>query len=869
MNADRTYCLLAVLLVATGAMSPLVAADTGEPIKEILPNGMTLIVQANHAAPVVAARVYTKTGAAYEAEHLGAGLSHYLEHVLGHGSKTRTADEINRIIEEIGNNSNAYTSKDHTCYYISTGSEFFETALDVLAEYVTQPDVPKEEVEEQRGIILREMAMRDDQPRTVLYNLFMETAFRVHPHRYRTIGYPARFKQATYDDLFAYHAQRYVPDNMICVVAGDVDPEQALTKMREAFGQLERRPQPPLSLPEEPRQQGPRRRVVVEPDLQKTYLMMGYHTVPISHPDLYPLDVLSFILSNGRSSRLVRTIREEQKLVDAISTWSATPRYDAGTFVVSATLDTANLAAAEQAILAEMERVRTKSVGKGELAKAKAQVAADRVFQQERVEDQAASLGSGEVMTGDPSFDKRYVEGIRAVTARDVLRAAQTYFVEDSYVFCALTPEAEREVVDKAGEGLGAIQSRRLPNGMKLLIQESRATPSVTLVAVLEGGLRYETEATNGISHLMSNILVRGTKRLSREKLNELIESVGGSIGPWSGRDSFGVTVNVLKEDFDRGLHVLADVLQNSTFPAEEFETQRKLQLAGIAGEQDDAYRAAYRLLFDALFTEHPYRFQQVGTAESAAGLTREQAVELYRALCRPGNMILCVFGDVDANAVEAAANEAFGSFEGERGIEATPELDPPLAETRTVAKQRPQEQAILVWGFRGMKADDPDRYALEVLDAAFSGIGLPGGRLHETLRGQSLVYGTHLVTYAMTDPGFIIMYAATAPDKVEVAEQTVARLVRELHDAPMSAEEIERGKSMCIASHQLRLQANSDRAMMVALDELRGLGYDNFTKYVESIRKVAPGDVQRVAKKYLTMDACAYVKTLPEEGAQ
>jgi zinc protease len=608
----------------------------------------------------------------------------------------------------------------------------------------------------------------------------------------------------------------------------------------------------------------PQRRVMVEPDLKKAYLVLGYHTVSLRHPDLYPLDVLSYILAKGTASRLVRVLRDEKKLVDAVGCWSQTPRYDAGSFVVSATLDPANLAAAEEAILAELEQVKTKPVTKAELAKAKAQVAAERVFDEERVEDKASALGSGEVSADDPQFNDRYVKGIQTVTATDVLRVAQEYFLPEGYTFCALTPSAASAQVAKAGAAPGAIQLRKLPDGAKLLVQPSATVPLVTLSAVFAGGLRYETAESNGISELTSDLLVRGTKRRTREQLNRELESVGGSISPWVGRDSLGLTVQVLKQDFGRGLEVLADAIENSTFPPEELETVRKLQLASIAAEQDDAFSPTFRLLFEQLFSAHPYRFQKVGTAESVAKLTREQVVAYYHLICRPGNMILCVFGDVGADEAEAAATEAFRSFPAQPTEPAQPPPEAPLTTVRALTKERPQEQAVLVWGFRGMMAGDPDRYALDVMDAAFSGMGMPGGRLHETLRGQALVYATHLVTYSLTDPGFIIMYAATAPDKVEKTEQAVTKLVADLRQAPMSPEEIERGQTMCVAHHELGLQSNSARALTAALDELRGLGYDQFLKYSERIEKVTAAEVQRVAQQYLTLDACAYVKTLP-----
>ncbi len=853
---------LFVLLVGLIAVSVPLGAQ--QAVREVLPNGFTVIVKENHAAPVVAVRIYCKTGSAYEGRYLGAGVAHFLEHTLGKGTPTRTAEQINRLIEEIGNDANAYTSTDHTCYYINAGAEYFDIAAELLADYVLHPKFEKKVWEQQRDIILREMAMGEDDPSRRIYYLFQETAFQIHPSRYRVIGYPERFKSITYEDLLAFHRQWYVPDNMVAVVVGDVDTAHALKKLREVLSAAPRRGTPGFELPVEPRQLAPRRRII-SADLKKAYLMLGYHTVSIAHPDLYPLDVLACILGRGRSSRLVRILKEQRKLVDSISCYSFTPRYDAGTFVVSAVLDADQLQAAEEAIREQLDLVRTKHVTKRELAQAKAQVAAARIFEDEEAENQADSLGVSEVMTGDMNFDDRYVENIRLVKAADIQRVAREYFHPENYTLVALTPKTEQRRIAAHRAQPGGIALRRLPHGIRLLVQESSAVPLVSLLAVFEGGLRYETPEDNGISSFMSAMLIRGTQRRTREQIARALDSVGGRISPWSGRDSLGLTVQVLKEDFERGLDVLADVIQNSTFPPEEVENRRRLQLAAIAREQDEAFPATFRLFLQTLFPQHPYGWRTVGTPEAVQSLTRDQLLAHYRRICRPDNLILCVFGDISADEAEAAVTRAFARFvaEGERR---TPRVAPeaPITKVRELTKQRDQEQAILVFGWHGLSAASADRYALDVLDAAFSGPSLPGGRLHETLRGKGLVYATHLVTADLTDPGYIMLYAACAPEKLDETEKTIKRLVQGIIQAPMSEEEIKRGKSMCISNQQLSLQTNAARATTAALDELRELGYDNYTKYAAAVKQVTAADVQRVAAKYMDLNKCVIVRTVP-----
>jgi zinc protease len=234
----------ALLLFVACAASALAAGVT--PVIATLDNGLSVVVVENHASPVVAVRIYVRAGSIYEGDHLGQGMSHYLEHTLGEGTPTRTKDEIDSLIESIGNDSNAYTSLDHCCYHITTAAKYWKTALDILGDYVFNANFPQEAVDTQKGVILREIALTQDRTEDRVYWLFAQTMFHVHPARYPVIGFENRFVGTTRDDLVAYHAEWYVPDNAIVAIAGDVSPDEAIAQCRETLQSIPRRPPPPV-----------------------------------------------------------------------------------------------------------------------------------------------------------------------------------------------------------------------------------------------------------------------------------------------------------------------------------------------------------------------------------------------------------------------------------------------------------------------------------------------------------------------------------------------------------------------------------------------------------------------------------------------
>ncbi len=852
------------------AVPSLVSAGVN-PVQATLDNGLTVVVAESHAAPVVAVRFYVKTGSIYENELLGHGLSHYLEHTISKGTPTRDQEEIDSTVEAIGNASNAYTSRDHCCYHITTASQYWETALDVVGDYVFNASFPEEEVEIQKGVILREIAMTEDDPGDRIYHLFAQTMFLVHPARYPIIGFAERLQEVTRDDIVAYHQAWYVPDNVIVSIAGDVDAEQAITKCRELLESVPRRAPPAIVLPDEPPQTARRRRVEVDERLQRAYLYLGYRTVDLLHPDLYALDVLAYILGHGASSRLVRIVREEKQLVDGVSCYSHTPTYDAGVFGVSATLDPEKLIDAEEAIVAELERCRDKLVEKHELERAKTQKAAELIRARETAEDLAEVVGTDLLATGDPLFSDHYVEGIRQVTREDVKRVARTYIRPEKLTVATLTSKAPRarERADQEAATSPEIVKTTLPNGLTVLIQQSATVPTVSISTAAKGGLRFETAETNGITRLMANMLTRGTKTRSREQLAREVEDMGAGLSPYSGRNSFGLAASALQEDLDRILALLADVLMNANFPEDEFEAQKHFTLAAIKQQEDDVNTLAWKLLAETLYTVHPYRFLGTGTEESVSSLTREQVAEYYDSYCRPNRTVLSLFGDVEPEMAVAAVEKALGSWKAREVKDATPPQEAALDEVRSARRERDQEQSIIYFGFPGTTVHDERNYRIDVLDAVMSGMGLPGGRLHDALRRQQLVYFVHAWSEPGIDPGAFVIMAGTEPAKTETVTSIIKDIVTAMKVSPVSEEELRRGKQMCVAEHDIGLQSAASRAQTAALDELYGLGCDHYKRYAAEIGKVTAADIQRVAEELLDLDRCVITVLAPESSGQ
>jgi len=840
---------------------------------KVLENGLTVVLKENHAAPVAAFRIYVKTGSMYEQEYLGAGISHLFEHLISGGTTSRRSEEESeKILDRIGGQNNAYTTLDHTCYHGTTLAKNLPVLIDVMADWMRNATFPQKEFDREVAVVTREVEMGQDNPRRMFYQAALQNAFRVHPIRHPVIGYLDLFKTLTRDDIVTYYKRTYTPNNMIVSAAGDFDSRKVLAVIEKAFGDFKRHGQPLPMLPAEPRQLG-RRFLERRAPVRRARMMMVFHTVPLADPDLYPLDVISFVLSRGNSSRLVRRLRDTERLVYSISTYSATPHYGCGRFVVTMNLPYKNIRKVERAVLEELDRLKTEPVTAAELAKAKKQKIAEDVFGAQTVQDQAAEIAYNVMATGDPLFSATYVGNIQRTTALEMMRAARRYFTVENLSVTLLKPIDAKPPAGRTETTAAASPIRRvvLPNGIVLLLKRNPGPALVTIQTYFRGGVRSETDETNGLCRLAALMLTKGTRTRTGDQVAEYFDSIGGGIAGRAGRNTFFLTATVLAEDFEKALEVYADCLLNPTFPADELGKLRERTLAAIDQQNDDPFGEASLAFLKAFFRTQPYRFVPLGTRAAVERLTPADLAAYHRRWAVANNAVVAVFGDIDLDKAEAAVRRVLGPMRADPDFKPVPpSAEAPLEKDLLAARDTNKRQAVVVFGFRGMDVRNlDDRFAIDVLDAITSGIHLPGGWLHTALRGAGLVYVIHAYNFMGLDPGYFGGYAMCRPDKADEVVATIRRHLDRAKTAEIPDEELERARRMCITSRVLSRQTNADLATDAALAELYGLGLDFETRYPERINAITQADVRRVAKKYLTRWVVLVARPKPKPTTQ
>lgn len=826
-----------------------------------LSNGLQIFVQKRTGSELGTVRAYVqRTGSQNEAQWLGTGISHLVEHLTcGGTTSTRSKAETTALIASLGGGSNAATGKEFTSYYIDTVSDKIPLALDLVSDWMRNIVFDPNEFASEKRVILQELLDAENNPGSVAMELLDQTIYREHPCRLPIGGYPELLSAVTLDDVKAFYRQRYTPGNILYYVAGDVAPESVVAQLAEAYRGVPRARETAETLPTEPRQIAPRESVR-EMDVERFILLLAWPTVPLSDPDLYPLDTLATILSAGESGRLNRRIKNEKNLGGAFAAYSNTPASAPGYFLVTADAAADELESVQTAILDEIAQLAELAVPPEELAKAKKMTEASFVFQRERLSDVAESTAMNFLMTGNADFDRDYLAGLRNVTADDLRRVARDYFAPTrlNRVLIAPRGSAPKPIAADAETGGGEIQAFKLPgNGVRMFLKRSPALPKVTVEIYLLGGTLLDSEKTAGRGALLAELLGKGSEKYSRAELEDYFDSIGGTLSFSSGRNTLGVEMTVLKDDLPEAMNRLADALLRPTFPPEEIDRAKKVMIARIVRRDASPMAELFNLFSESLPISTPYHLPLDGKPETLEPMTADDLRELHKTLLAPENMAVAIFGDIDPQQAGALAASCFGAMESngaepisfERRNELLTEPDRHKQTSKGVGT------GLIAWPTISVR-DEPDGAALTVLATILGGYRYPGGRLFESLRADGLVYRLTVDQMIGPAPGYFFAAFESAPDKIVEIFARIESEIERVKKEDVSQAEIDAAKARIVAFHPMEYETDAGRARKTALDDLYGLGYNNDLGFADRINTVTADDVFRVARKYFNQKA-------------
>ncbi len=433
--------LLLSLLVFYLFVGTADAAAKSKVNRVVLKNGLTALFVEESKAPVVTFQIWYKVGSRNEITSK-TGLSHLLEHMMFKGTAIHGKGEFSRTVAKNGGTENAFTGNDYTAYFENFSADRIDLSLELESDRMQNLLIDPSEFSLEREVVKEERRSRtDDDPYSFLVETLHATAFMVHPYHNPIIGWMDDLNNLTRDEAYQHYKKYYQPNNATIVIVGDFQFETLLPKVVAAFEKIPNGAPMADRVPKEPPQAG-ERRTIVKKEAQLPFIFIGFHTPNFSHPDTYALAVLASILSSGKSSRLYQELVYKQQIaLDAGGSYEdlttdsdlfyfyGTPRPGIETHVV------------ETALNAEIARLQTEKVTERELTKIKNKMEASYFFGADSNFARAMQIGKAETVGAGYDYVDSYLKKIRAVTADDIQRAAQTYLIADQKSVGILVPQ--------------------------------------------------------------------------------------------------------------------------------------------------------------------------------------------------------------------------------------------------------------------------------------------------------------------------------------------------------------------------------------------------------------------------------------------
>ncbi|MCF8034279.1 MAG: insulinase family protein [Desulfarculaceae bacterium] len=850
------------IALALTLMFVLPALAWAAPTRHKLSNGLTVIVAENHEAPVAAFQVWVRAGSIYEKKG-EYGITHLIEHMIFKGTPRRPAGQMAGAIEALGGEVNAYTTFDHTNYYVVAASASAPQALDILADAVVNASFDAGELAKEKEVVIEEIRMNLNNPnRRMGWRVFSQ-AFGDTPYGRPIIGSIASVKNMSRQDILDYKARWYRAPNMLLVAVGDFKTAEILPLIQKAFAPLSKQPAPEFTLPQDPRPAGPRLSVMRDKVKQAT-ISLTWTTPGLPDPVVYPLDMAATVLGDGETSRLWSRLKENKGLVDSADAGAYTPEA-IGLFEVEASLAPDKVAAAWPALISEAMSLWQQPPSGAELKRARVNLAASFVRGRQTMQGQARELGYFEMFRGGFEKIDTYTQRFNSVDAAAVAAASRQWMQPARLSVVIQLPEGapapDLAALQKAAnaafnapvaQAAAVDQPRRvvLANGLTLLIKPAHAVPLVSYLLAAPGGQAAEAPGQAGLYSLWAGSVTRGAGDMTYEALTRELEDMAAGLSGFSGKSSAGLRGSFLAIDWQRGLELLTKVWTQASFPPEQVAKAKAEQLAALRSQMNSPIARAFKRFRRLVYGDHPYGSDPLGTPKSLAKLDRAALKQAMARIKGPGGCVLAVVGDVDPAEVVAEVKRQLGGLDGKAAAVKVPPIAPPAKPKKETIDEPQARQSQILMGFVAPGVASPERWPLELADAVLGGMG---GRLFSDLRDKrSLAYSVQPFYSPGLGGGVFGFYMGVGPGKEPAALGGLGEHLSAMRSQAPAPKEMARAKAYYLGQHAIALQSYAAQAMALTAGELDGMGWLFYTTVPAKVKAVSAAQVEQAVAKYL-----------------
>ncbi|MCA0892254.1 M16 family metallopeptidase [Microbulbifer agarilyticus] len=867
---------------ATGNEAYVEAPEIDLPFhKEVLDNGLTVIVHEDHKAPVVALNIWYKVGSKDESPGK-TGFAHLFEHLMFNGSENYPGEYFEPFQRSGATDMNGTTNNDRTNYFETVPTGALDMAMWMESDRMGhfKGAISQEKLDEQRGVVKNEKRQGENVPYGKAFDVIAASTFPSdHPYSWSTIGSMEDLDNASLEDVKQWFSEYYQPANAILVIAGDITVPQAMDMARKYFGNI-----PSTSVPPEikhwelPSQVNKRKEMTGR--VPQTRIYKVWNVPAIGSADEDALDLMTSLLANRKNSLLYRRLVRDEQVATSVSAYYY-GRQLAGQLIITVDVKPGqSVEKVEKLLNEELRQFADNGVSADELRRIKQSQFASVVKGLEKIGGFGGKtdiLARSEFYYGDPAALIDGLDDYAKVSVSDVQDAAQKWLKPEHFTL-VISPEdkyqaSEHDVdrsqlpaIDKNVElELPKQQEFTLKNGLKVVLAERHDTPAVFMKLQYRGGASVDGDKP-GLASVVARMLSEGAGDYDSLGFSARQEELGASIGTGSGLDYNTISFSALKSQLKPSLELFRDVITDPKFPEEDLTRVKSNWLDSIRQEEAQPQGLAMRKLPPLLYGEnHPYSAPLTGsgTPEAVSSITRDDLVNYHDTWLRPDNAQLTIVGDVDRDEIEKLLNDTLGKWRAPK--EPLPALDIANVERPDSARifllDRPGAEQSYVMAGLLMPPWQPE--GAEAFDAMASAVaGKFTSRINMNLReDKNWSYGARAVSMDAEGQRPYIVIAPVQTDKTAAAMQEILKEYNAyLNNRPIEDNELSDYKDDEVLKQSARFQTKGQLLSSIAWQIEKGLPPEYIADYPQRVSTLTKEQVVQAAKDNLAPDQFTWV---------
>jgi len=883
-SPSRRAAVAALVIGLSVLAAPFLAAQTPKvdiPYQKfVLDNGLTLIVHEDHKAPIVAFNVWYHVGSKNEKPGK-TGFAHLFEHLMFNGSENYDDDYFKPMQKVGATDLNGTTNEDRTNYFENVPVPALDLVLWMESDRMghLKGAITQAKLDEQRGVVQNELRQYYNEPFGITEDLICKGTYPPgHPYSWSVGGSIEDLSSGKLEDFQAWFATYYGPNNAVVAIAGDIDAETVLEKVKKYFGDIP--PSPPIARPTAwtAKMTGSKREAVqdrvAQARIYKVWNVPGWGTACADK-----LDLVSSILADGKTSRLYKRLIYDDQISSSVSCYVNT-REIGGQFAIQADAKPGvELAKIERAVDEELAKFLKDGPTAAELERVKVQARARFIQGIERIGGfggKSDILATSMVYGGSPDAYKKTLRHIEEATVDGLKESANHWLADGVYIlevtpYPALkagVPGADRKTMPAVGAApqvsFPALQRATLSNGLKVLLAERHSIPVVHFALNLDAGYASDQGGLPGTASLAMDMLDEGTAKRTSLQISDELAMLGASLGTGSNLDTSSVSLTTLKDKIDPALAIYADVILDPSFPEADFQRLQKLQIARIAQEKASPFGMALRVFPRLVYgAGHPYAipFTGSGYADTVAKITRADLVKFHKTWFKPSGATLIVVGDTTMAEIKPKLEALFrGWAAGQAPVKKIPAVALAAKPAVYIMDKPGAPQSMVICGHPAPSSADPDNVAITTMNTILGGDFV--SRLNMNIReDKHWSYGVQsAIPGARGQRPFLVL----APVQSDKTKETMVEIKGELEGIlgkkPITRDEYANAKNSIVLGLPGRWETMG--RVLGSLEEMveYGLPDDYYQKYPGLVQKLTVADLTKAAAKTVHPDSVVWI---------